>query len=169
MPASLILVSACLLGQPVRYDGQASPCAHPWLQAMLAAGRVRALCPEMAGGLPTPRPPAELYGGDGRAVWRGAAQVLTATGEDLTAPFVAGAQAALAEVRTHGIRLAVLKARSPSCGSQQVHDGRFAGRLTTGEGVTAALLRAHGVPVFDESQLDAAADWLAREDHHAPR
>ena len=77
--------------------------------------------------------------------------------------------AALAGVRTHGIRLAVLKARSPSCGSQQVHDGRFAGQLTVGEGITAALLRAHGVMVFDESQLDAAADWLAREDGHAPR
>ncbi len=169
MPTSPILVSACLLGQPVRYDGQASPCAHPWLQAMQAAGRVRALCPEMAGGLPTPRPSAELCGGDGRAVWQGAARVLTAAGEDLTAPFVVGAQAALAEVRAHGVRLAVLKARSPSCGSQQVHDGQFAGQLTAGEGVTATLLRAYGVTVFDESQLDAAAAWLAREAGHAPR
>lgn len=158
-----VLVSACLLGQPVRYDGRAS--GHPdLLQRWQGEGRVLALCPEVAGGLPTPRPAAEIPGGQGGAVLDGQAQVLTVTGEDVSAAFLAGAQTALALVRRHGIRIAVLKSGSPSCGNLQTYDGTFSGTKVSGEGVTTALLRREGVQVFSELQLEAAALALAALD-----
>ncbi|MNZ78298.1 hypothetical protein D3C78_968660 [compost metagenome] len=155
-----ILVSRCLLGHAVRYDG----AAHgpiPRLLQWQAEGRVVALCPEVAGGLATPRPPAEIPGGQGGAVLDGLLAVRTVDGEDVGAAFLAGAQAALALVRQHGIRVAVLKARSPSCGNLENYDGSFSGRRVPGEGVTAALLRRAGVQVFNEEQLDEATRALA--------
>lgn len=158
-----VLVSACLLGQPVRYDGRAS--GHPdLLQRWQAEGRVVPLCPEVAGGLPTPRPPAEIPGGQGGQVLDGQAQVLTVTGEDVSAAFMAGAQLALALVRRHGIRVAVLKSGSPSCGNRLTYDGSFTGVKVTGEGVTTALLRREGVQVFSELELDQAAQALRHTD-----
>ncbi|RWU23474.1 DUF523 domain-containing protein [Pseudomonas alkylphenolica] len=150
-----VLVSACLLGQPVRYDGRAS--GYPdLLQQWQTEGRTVPLCPEVAGGLPTPRPPAEIPGGQGAAVLEGEVQVLTVTGEDVSAQFIAGAQLALELVRRHGIRIAVLKSGSPSCGNRLVYDGTFSGTKVGGEGVTAALLRREGVQVFSELELEAA-------------
>lgn len=155
-----VLVSACLLGQPVRYDGRAS--GHPdVLRHWQAEGRVVPLCPEVAGGLATPRPPAEIPGGQGAQVLDGQAQVLTVTAMDVTAAFLAGAQQALALVRRHGIRVAVLKAGSPSCGNRLTYDGSFSGVKVAGEGVTAALLRREGVQVFSELELDEAQRALA--------
>ncbi|MGE7993804.1 DUF523 domain-containing protein [Pseudomonas sp. NPDC089554] len=155
-----VLVSACLLGQPVRYDGRAS--GHPdLLQQWQAEGRVVPLCPEVAGGLPTPRPPAEIPGGQGAQVLDGQAQVLTVVGEDVSAAFLSGANQALALVRRHGIRVAVLKAGSPSCGNRLTYDGTFSGAKVPGEGVTTALLRREGVLVFSELELDAAEAALA--------
>ncbi|MHC6227940.1 2-thiouracil desulfurase family protein [Pseudomonas sp. X10] len=161
-PSSLpkVLVSACLLGQPVRYDGRAS--GHPGLlQRWQAEGRVVPLCPEVAGGLPTPRPPAEIPGGQGGAVLEGQARVVTVQGEDVSGAFLAGAQQALALVRQHGIRVAVLKSGSPSCGNRLTYDGSFSGVKVPGEGVTTALLRREGVLVFSELELDEAARALA--------
>ncbi|MCU1721901.1 DUF523 domain-containing protein [Pseudomonas sp. 5P_5.1_Bac1] len=156
-----VLVSACLLGQPVRYDGRAS--GHPdVLQAWQREGRVVPLCPEVAGGLPTPRPPAEIPGGQGGAVLDGEAQVVTIVGEDVSAAFLAGARLALELVRRHGIRVAVLKSGSPSCGNRLVYDGTFSGSKISGEGVTSALLRREGVLVFSELELDEAARALGR-------
>ncbi|MDO9322345.1 MAG: DUF523 domain-containing protein [Pseudomonas sp.] len=156
-----ILVSACLLGQPVRYDGG----VHGPFAALLQwqqQGRVVALCPEVAGGLPTPREPAEILGGQGGQVLDGLIAVRTVTGEDVSAAFVAGAQIAERLVQQHGIRVAVLKARSPSCGNHQNYDGSFSGTLVAGEGVTAAALRRLGVQVFNEAQLpEAEAALLA--------
>ena len=150
-----ILVSRCLLGHPVRYDGGAhGPFAL--LERWQAEGRVVALCPEVAGGLPTPRPPAEIAGGQGGGVLDGRLPVLTVDGEDVSAAFVAGAEQALALVRQHGIRLALLKARSPSCGNRENYDGSFSGVKVAGEGVTAAALRRAGVQVFSEEELPAA-------------
>lgn len=150
-----VLVSACLLGQPVRYDGRAS--GHPdLLQRWQAEGRVVPLCPEVAGGLPTPRPPAEIPGGQGAQVLAGQAQVIAVSGEDFSAAFVAGAQIALALVRRHAIKVAVLKAGSPSCGSRLTYDGTFSGVKVPGEGVTTALLRQEGVRVFSELELEEA-------------
>lgn len=156
-----VLVSACLLGQPVRYDGRAS--GHPdVLRQWQAEGRVVPLCPEVAGGLPTPRSPAEIPGGQGSQVLAGDVQVLTVTGEDVTGEFLAGAQQALALVRRHGIRVAVLKAGSPSCGNRLTYDGTFSGVKVPGEGVTTALLRREGVQVFSELELEQAQQALAR-------
>ncbi|WP_433885848.1 DUF523 domain-containing protein [Pseudomonas vranovensis] len=154
-----VLVSACLLGQPVRYDGRASGQPE-LLQQWQNQGRIVPLCPEVAGGLPTPRPPAEIPGGQGAAVLEGNAQVLTVTGEDVSAQFLAGAQLALTLVRRHGIRIAVLKSGSPSCGNVLTYDGTFSGTKVAGEGVTTALLRREGVQVFSELELEAAEQAL---------
>lgn len=147
-----ILVSACLLGQPVRYDGGGHGPFAPLLQWQ-QQGRVVALCPEVAGGLPTPRPPAEIVGGQGGQVLDGLIALRSVDGADVSGAFVAGARQAEQLVRAHGIQIAVLKARSPSCGNQQTYDGSFSGRLVAGEGVTAAALRRMGVLVFNETQL----------------
>ncbi|ANC00797.1 hypothetical protein AB688_01190 [Pseudomonas putida] len=153
--SSKVLVSACLLGQPVRYDGRDS--GHPdLLKQWQAEGRVVPLCPEVAGGLPTPRPAAEIQGGQGGQVLDGQVQVLTVAGEDVSAAFLSGARQALALVRRHGIRVAVLKSGSPSCGNRLTYDGSFSGVKVTGEGVVAALLRREGVRVFSELELDEA-------------
>ena len=150
-----ILVSRCLLGHRVRYDGGASG-PFDQLATWQAEGRVVAVCPEVAGGLPTPRPSAEIPGGQGMDVWEGRAQVLTADGQDFSEAFLDGARQALALVQRHGIRIAVLKANSPSCGNLLTYDGTFSGVKVTGEGVTAALLKRHGVQVFSELELAEA-------------
>jgi uncharacterized protein YbbK (DUF523 family) len=147
-----ILVSACLLGHPVRYDGGAHGPFAPLLRWQ-QQGRVVALCPEVAGGLPTPRPPAEIAGGQGAQVLDGLIALYDVQGMDVSQAFTAGAHMAEQLVREHGIQIAILKARSPSCGNQQTYDGSFSGQLVAGEGVTAAALRRLGVRVFNEQQL----------------
>ncbi len=158
-----ILVSRCLLGQRVRYDGGANgPFAL--LERWQAQGRVVPLCPEVAGGLSTPRAPAEIAGGQGAQVLEGRIPVLTVEGDDVSAAFIAGAKQALALVAQHGIHIALLKARSPSCGNRENYDGTFSGTKVAGEGVTAAALRRMGVQVFSEEELPAAeAALLALE------
>lgn len=147
-----LLVSACLLGEPVRYDGQAQRLVDPSLRAWQRAGMLVSFCPEVAGGLPTPRPAAECQA-DGR--------ILTCSGEDVTAAFRRGAEAALALCRREGIQCALLKERSPSCGSQRIYDGRFRGVTQSGEGMTANLLRQQGIRVFSEEQLDELKAFVA--------
>ena len=154
------LVSACLLGMPSAYDGQGRLVAE--LLALAAQGRVVPVCPEMAGGLPTPRPAAEIVGGSGEDVLEGRARVITIEGQDVTDAYVQGAQATLAAARRCGARLAVLKAHSPSCGSSQIYDGSHAGRRMPGQGVTAALLRRAGLQVVSEE------DFRAHVAHHPP-
>ena len=156
-----VLVSRCLLGHRVRYDGGASG-PYGQLARWQDEGRIIALCPEVAGGLPTLRAPAEIPGGQGLDVLNGKAPVMTSEGEDVTAAFMDGAQQALALVNRHGIRIAILKANSPSCGNVQTYDGSFSGVKVEGQGVTAALLAGAGVQVFSELQLDDAARALAR-------
>lgn len=156
-----ILVSACLLGHSVRYDGGAhGPFAQ--LQQWQQQGRVLLLCPEVAGGLPTPRPPAEIAGGQGAQVLDGLIALYDVQGVDVSPAFIAGAQQAERLVREHGIQMAVLKARSPSCGNQHTYDGSFSRQLVAGEGVTAAALRRLGVRVFNETQLVEAEHALER-------
>jgi len=151
-----ILVSRCLLGHRVRYDGGASG-PFDQLQQWLDEGRVVPLCPEVAGGLPTPRAAAEIPGGQGAQVLDGDAAVITTDGEDVTVQFLSGAHQALDLVREHRIRIAVLKANSPSCGNLLTYDGTFSGVRVSGEGVTAALLKRQGVRVFNEMELAEAA------------
>ncbi|WP_375740995.1 DUF523 domain-containing protein [Pseudomonas boanensis] len=158
-----ILVSRCLLGQRVRYDGGTHGPFGP-LERWQVEGRIVPLCPEVAGGLPTPRAPAEIPSGQGARVLEGELPVMTDDGQDVTAEFVAGARIALDLVATHGIRMAVLKARSPSCGNRENYDGSFSGTRVAGEGVTAAALRRAGVEVFSEEELDEAVARLAELD-----
>ena len=158
-----ILVSRCLLGHRVRYDGGASG-PFDQLQQWIDEGRVVPLCPEVAGGLPTPRAAAEIPGGQGGEVLDGHASVITTEGGDVSAQFLSGAYQALEMVRLHGIRIAVLKANSPSCGNLLTYDGTFSGVKISGEGVTAALLKRHGVQVFSELELAEAAATLTALD-----
>jgi uncharacterized protein YbbK (DUF523 family) len=156
-----VLVSACLLGQPVRYDGGTVVTEGGILARWQMEGRIVPMCPEMAGGLPVPRLPAEIHGeGGGAAVLRGAARVVEHHGHDVTDAFVQGAQRALEAAREAGVQVAVLTERSPSCGSTFLYDGTFSSQLQPGEGVTAALLRQHGIRVFSQHQLEEAAHLL---------
>ena len=158
--APRILVSACLLGNPVRYDGTDKLLGNSRLQALQAAGRVLGLCPEVAGGLPVPRPAAEIHDGNGNDVIDGSASVRTRDGTDVTEAFIGGARQALETCRRFGIEVAILTERSPSCGSNQIHDGSFSGSLLKASGVTTALLRRHGIRVYSQHQVDAALDDL---------
>lgn len=153
----LILVSSCLLGERVRYHGGHALCDHPMLARWLEQGRIRAVCPEVAAGMRTPRACAEIAGSaGGRRVLEGHARVVTRDGTDVTGAFVAGAKAAIELARSTGAQVAILKDGSPSCGSCYVADGSFQGRRIAQEGVTSAALRALGIAVFNEHQIEQA-------------
>ena len=145
------VVSACLVGAHSRFDGTAA--AHPTVVRLVREGRALPVCPEQLGGLPTPRPRAEIKGGDGEAAIQGKARVLAEQGEDLTDRFIRGAQEAAELAALFGATKAILKSRSPSCGSGAVYDGSFTGRLVKGDGVLAALLRKKGIDVATEEGL----------------
>ena len=155
-----ILVSSCLAGRPVRYDGAAKPMAGDLFERWRAEGRLVPFCPEVSGGLAVPRPPAEIVGGEGGDVLAGTARIITDTGKDVTDEFLQGARLALETARRSGAHVALLKEGSPSCGSHRVYDGTFTGASTTGTGVTTALLRRSGIRVFSEDELDAVQAYL---------
>lgn len=156
-----ILVSSCLAGRPVRYDGAAKPVEADLFERWRAEGRLIPFCPEVAGGLTVPRPPAEIVGGDGGDVLDGTARILTGTGEDVTEEFLRGARLALETARRSGARTALLKEGSPSCGSHRIYDGTFTGNPTPGTGVTTALLERAGIKVFAETDLAPVQAHLA--------
>lgn len=142
----------------MRWDGRAKTLLSEELARWQSEGRVVPVCPETLGGLPTPRPPAEIASGaDGGDVLAGSVRVTTRNGEDVTDAFVQGAEATLARAREAGAQLALLIDLSPSCGSLAIYDGSFSGARHPGAGVTAALLRQNGVRVFAPSQIDALA------------
>ncbi|WP_343727271.1 DUF523 domain-containing protein [Burkholderia seminalis] len=154
--APKILVSLCVIGHPVRYNGSAKTAAHEALAGWQREGRLVPVCPELAGGLGVPRPPAEIAeGGSGQQVLSGTARIVDVNGADVTAPFVSGARTALALAQAHDCRFAILADGSPSCGSTFIYDGHFAHRRHAGAGVTAALLRAHGIEVFADTEIGA--------------
>ncbi|MUL44280.1 DUF523 domain-containing protein [Streptomonospora sp. PA3] len=160
-PANRVLVSACLLGSRVRFDGRAKTVEDAVIERWRAEGRIVAHCPEVAGGLPVPRPPAEIEpGADARAVLEGRARIRTPHGEDVTRHYLEGARAALATARRHGVRTALLKESSPSCGLHRVYDGTFTGTTAPGPGITTRLLQDHGITVFPETALTAADTHL---------
>ena len=138
-----ILVSRCLLGERCRYDGASRPC--PGIEKLRERFTVVPICPECDGGLPIPRPAGERRGD----------RVETEDGRDLTPFYRRGAEIALAKAKETGATLACLKSKSPSCGVGEIYDGTFSGRLTGGDGVTAELLKANGIAVFPETELDA--------------
>lgn len=136
-----ILISGCLLGVCCRYDGASKP--HPMALELAKRHELIPVCPEQLGGLATPRPPAERQG----------KQIIAKTGLDVTEQYRRGAAETLKLCRLLGCEAAVLKERSPSCGNREIYDGTFSGMLIPGDGVTAELLKAHGIPVYGESQL----------------
>jgi uncharacterized protein YbbK (DUF523 family) len=136
--SSPILVSACLLGVPCRYDG--SGAADARVLALAKRYHLIPVCPEQLGGLPTPRPPAERHD----------TRVLSRDERDFTAAFTRGAEETLRLAQLFSCRIAILKANSPSCGSGQIYDGCFRGRLIPGDGITAALLKKEGLTVLSE-------------------
>ncbi|OWV64762.1 purine-nucleoside phosphorylase [Rhizobium sp. R339] len=150
-----ILVSACLMGHAVRYDGQAKPLLHPAIERWRAEGRLVTICPEMSAGMQVPRPPAEIANGaSGEDVLAGKARVVESTGADVTEEFLQAAENAVTLASQAGCRYALLIDGSPSCGSDFIYDGTFSGRKLAGNGVTAAALKAAGVEVFSDREIE---------------
>ncbi|MEF9877513.1 MAG: GNAT family N-acetyltransferase [Gordonibacter sp.] len=155
-----IAVSACLLGEPCRYDGMAVPCSA--VDDLRSAHQLLPICPELAGGLDAPRPPCEIVTRE-RAL-----RVLNVEGQDVTVAFMSGAQATLASVRAAGCKLAILKAQSPTCGNGIIYDGTFTGTHVAGYGVAARLLREEGIRVLSDLQLQEVLAASRRRHPDAP-
>ena len=136
-----ILVSACLLGESCRYDGKSKPCER--VIALSDTYNLIPICPEVMGGLPTPRTPSEICG----------ELVLMKDGRDVTENYNRGAQEALKIARENACTLAILKEKSPSCGSGLIHNGLFDGSLVEGDGITAKLFKQAGIRVLGESEI----------------
>ena len=149
-----LLVSACLLGEKCRYNG--GDCASPQFLASLEGQRVIPFCPEVLGGLPTPRAPAEIRGGGGEQVWAGQAVVVGKDGRDLTTQYKSGAERTLALARKHRVQWGIAKEKSPACGCHKIYDGMFRGKLIPGAGVAVSLLKKNKIKIISES------DWLRR-------
>lgn len=137
------LISACLLGAECKYSGGSNALPEDTLAALREKYELIPVCPECYGGLTTPRAPSERRGD----------KVVSKTGADVTAQFQRGAQTALHLAEMFGARLAIFKENSPSCGSGTIYDGTFTGTLTQGDGVTAELLKKHGIKVISENAL----------------
>lgn len=150
----MIVVSACLAGLKVRYNG--SHRLDQRIEELVQEGKAVTVCPELLGGLSTPRPPAEIIGGDGHDVLQGLASVIDVHGNDVTEMYVKGAKAALEQVQSLKATTVVLKEYSPSCGSRMIYRGDFNGGTKAGDGVTSALLKQHGIQVFSEED-----DWTS--------
>ncbi|MDO4890380.1 MAG: DUF523 domain-containing protein [Coriobacteriaceae bacterium] len=144
-----ILVSACLLGNPVRYDGASRPCAA--VQELVGRFQLVPVCPECLGGLPIPRTASEIVQTAPEL------RVMSADGEDRTAAFLEGARRCVEVAQREGCTLAIMKAKSPSCGSGAVYDGTFTGALVPGDGVATRLLTSAGVRVISENDVES---WL---------
>ena len=136
-----ILVSACLLGKACRYDGKSKPCER--VIALKGTYNLIPICPEVMGGLPTPRTPSEICG----------ERVLMKDGRDVTENYNRGAETALAIARENACTVAILKEKSPSCGSGLIHNGSFDGGLVEGNGITTQLLKQNGICVLGESEI----------------
>lgn len=151
-----ILISACLLGDNVRYNAEIKKYKSQLIEQWRDEGRLIKVCPEVSGGLATPRPPAEYQQDSDR--------VITVDNVDVTKAFSIGAHTALALCKKHSIKLAILKESSPSCGSSTIYDGSFNNQKISGEGLTTKLLREHGIQVFSENNLDGLKEVLQTGD-----
>lgn len=152
----MTLVSSCLAGFAVRYNGTDS--LEENVRKLLESGEAVAVCPELMGGFVTPREPAEIVGGDGDDVLDGAAQVIERSGADVTESYLRGAQLTLDQAREIRADTVILKENSPSCGSTAIYNGDFAGVKVAGHGVTSALLRRHGIRVLSENNYRKALE-----------
>lgn len=159
----MILVSACLLGEKIRYNNTALKPDGCWLEILGEKNRLLPFCPEMSAGLPTPRPCAEIAGGNGHDVLRGRAQVFDCNGNNLTKAFILGARYAFDFCVKNEVGLALLAEKSPSCGSSCIYDGTFSGGMVEGKGVSAALLAENGIAVFNQDQLSQVLAFLVEQ------
>ncbi|MBO9490337.1 DUF523 domain-containing protein [Endozoicomonas sp. G2_1] len=150
-----VLVSACLLGLAVRYDGASKRLIDQTLRRWQQQGRIISVCPEVAGGLSIPRAAAEIQplSGTNKTIDKDKRIVTTALGNDVSEEFYRGAHHALYLCQRHNIRYALLKESSPSCGSNNIYNGDFNGTKTSGEGITCEQLRKHGIEVYSEFNL----------------
>ncbi|MCA1832749.1 MAG: DUF523 domain-containing protein [Actinomycetota bacterium] len=146
-----VLLSACLAGIACTHEAQ--PKTRAWALKLVAEGRAVPVCPEVAGGLPIPRPEAEIQQGDGADVLDGRARVVSIEGHDVTENYLKGARLAAAAAKRSGAEIAIMKARSPSCGCACIYDGTFSGTRRGGDGVTSALLRREGVAVVSDENI----------------
>lgn len=146
----MIGISACLGGQACRYGGGTKTISE--LVRLVEEGQAVMICPEVIGGLPTPRPAAGIVGGDGVAVWQGQARVIDRTGTDVTELFKQGAIKAYQSLKDQHMGQLILKDKSPSCGSQFICDGSFSGNQVTGVGVATAYFIKQGIDVLTDHQ-----------------
>jgi len=135
------LVSACLAGKKCRWNGESRPCQK--VIDLVKQGKAIPVCPEQLGGLITPRLPAEQNGN----------KVFTKEGEDVTLQFNKGAEEVLKIAKSINCCEAILKSKSPSCGSGKIYDGTFSGKLIKGDGVTAKLLKKNNIKVLTEEEI----------------
>lgn len=147
----MIIVSSCLAGMKVRYNGTDS--LDETIRKLVEEKKAVTVCPELLGGFATPRDPAEIVGGTGEDVLDGKASVVEKSGEDVTELYMKGAYETLRIAKELGANTVVLKENSPSCGSSRIYDGSFENRRISGNGVTTALLRRAGIVVLSEEQL----------------
>jgi uncharacterized protein YbbK (DUF523 family) len=155
-----ILISACLAGDLVRYDGKKVPLTNICLLDWHKKGMLIKVCPEVSGGLTIPRQPAQILNGNGLDVLNGTAKVIDIHGRNVTSPFITGAEYALGIARKFDIKIAVLKEKSPSCGVNNIYNGHFDSTLIPGFGVTSAILKKAGLKVFSENELDQVKHLL---------
>ncbi len=147
----MILISACLLGLDCKYDSDNN--LNKELLNYLNDKDYIIVCPEQLGGLPTPRNPSEIVCGDGRDVLEGKSKVMSNMKKDVTMQFIKGAKETLKITKLYNVKVAILKSRSPSCGSNKIYDGKFMGKLKHGKGVTTALLEENNILVFSEEKF----------------
>lgn len=147
----MILVSSCLAGLKVRYNGTHS--LEEKIGKLVEENKAITVCPELLGGLSTPREPAEIVGGSGEDVLDGKAKVIDKSGKDVTQFFIKGAYAALEIAQKNNAPIVVLKENSPSCGSSSIYNGEFKSEKIAGNGVASALLKRTGVQVISEEQF----------------
>lgn len=152
----MILVSSCLAGNPVRYNG--TSCLNDRIQKLIDENKAIPVCPELLGGFVTPREPAEILGGDGFDVISGKAKVMERSGNDVTELYISGAKKTLALAKEMNSTYVVLKEYSPSCGSKKIYNGKFIGEKRAGVGVTTALLEMNGIKVISEQELEELLD-----------
>ena len=139
-----ILISACLLGEKCRYDGKSKPIDSAIIKKLQDKYFLIPVCPEVMGGLSTPRKPCEICG----------KKVLTEDGADFTCEYLNGAKAVLSLAKENKVKFCILKNKSPSCGNSLIYDGSFSGKLINSMGITAELLKSNGYTIYNENQFD---------------
>lgn len=150
-----ILVSECLFGgRPVRYDGKTKEETNPIFVKWKEEGRLITVCPEVMGGLLVPRPDSQRVGD----------KIMNRIGEDVTAEYMKGAKMAVEIAKENDVAFAIMKEQSPSCGSNRIYDGSFEGNKIPGQGITTEMLRAAGIKVFSEEQIDEALELLLHQE-----